>query len=270
MAKTTARPGTRRGSKAASCCVLVLLAIAALSWLAPSAYAQDTVTSQVSGTIDDTSGQVTGTVEDTTGTVTGTVDEVAGAVTDATKDTPGPVEDAIEIVEDTVDSVESSANKTTQGTQDTVNGVTTSVTDTNKDDPSGTSGGRQYVAGERLRRTELTWRERVEKQRSASAADKTSASEGLSAAALAAQLRAINVLSASDLARWAPVSASPSSNPLARLADVATEATKTLAFPFTLTLMVVGFLLIQGRVDGKDPKLALAPIDSEQDFLTFS
>jgi hypothetical protein len=43
---------------------------------------------------------------------------------------------------------------------------------------------------------------------------------------------------------------------------------KTVAFPLALILLVLGFLLIQGRIDRKEPKLVLAPIGSE--YLTFS
>ena len=43
---------------------------------------------------------------------------------------------------------------------------------------------------------------------------------------------------------------------------------RTLAFPLVLILLVVAFLLAQDRIDRKDPKLALAPVDA--DHLTFS
>lgn len=55
----------------------------------------------------------------------------------------------------------------------------------------------------------------------------------------------------------------------ADLVRQAAEATKQLAFPLALTLIVVAFLLVQGRVDRSDPKLALAPLDSEHDLLSF-
>lgn len=49
----------------------------------------------------------------------------------------------------------------------------------------------------------------------------------------------------------------------------AAEATKKLAFPLALSLLVVAFLMMQGRVDGRDPKLAYAPMDAEQELLSF-
>ena len=50
---------------------------------------------------------------------------------------------------------------------------------------------------------------------------------------------------------------------------VATEAAKTLAFPAALALLVVGFLMVQGRIGRKDPKLVLAPVDTTEESLTF-
>ena len=43
---------------------------------------------------------------------------------------------------------------------------------------------------------------------------------------------------------------------------------RTLAFPVILILLVIGFIVVQNRIDRKDPKLALAPVSA--DVLTFS
>lgn len=43
---------------------------------------------------------------------------------------------------------------------------------------------------------------------------------------------------------------------------------RTLAFPIVLIILVIGFVLVQDRVDRRDPKLALAPVAA--DHLTFS
>jgi hypothetical protein len=56
---------------------------------------------------------------------------------------------------------------------------------------------------------------------------------------------------------------------IARLARTAGEAVKTFAFPLSLTVLVVIFLLIQGEIDRRDPKLAFAPIDSSKDMVHF-
>ena len=43
---------------------------------------------------------------------------------------------------------------------------------------------------------------------------------------------------------------------------------RTLAFPIVLIILVIGFVLVQDRIDRRDPKLALAPVGA--DHLTFS
>ncbi|MFN2390326.1 MAG: hypothetical protein ABR575_12085 [Actinomycetota bacterium] len=60
-------------------------------------------------------------------------------------------------------------------------------------------------------------------------------------------------------------STSPGSDAVRR----AIEALTRLAFPLALALIVVAFLLLQGRFDRADPKLALAPVDPEHDLLAF-
>jgi hypothetical protein len=48
-----------------------------------------------------------------------------------------------------------------------------------------------------------------------------------------------------------------------RIADTAARAAKSLAIVLVLLLAAVGFVLIQGRLDKKDPRLALAPLQSD-------
>jgi hypothetical protein len=55
-----------------------------------------------------------------------------------------------------------------------------------------------------------------------------------------------------------------------RLAEAALEAAKAFAFPAILIGLMVGFVLVQNRIDHRDPKLALAPVSSEHDYLSFS
>lgn len=57
---------------------------------------------------------------------------------------------------------------------------------------------------------------------------------------------------------------------LAQIGRIAIEAAEGVAFPLALALMVGGFLMVQNRIDRRDPKLALAPIDSDNELLTFS
>ena len=58
-------------------------------------------------------------------------------------------------------------------------------------------------------------------------------------------------------------------NSLGHLAETAGTAVSRLAFPLLLILMVVAFLLIQGELDRRDPKLAAAPVDSRLDMVVF-
>jgi hypothetical protein len=56
---------------------------------------------------------------------------------------------------------------------------------------------------------------------------------------------------------------------LGRLLDSAGTAAKRLAFPLTLIIIVIVFLLVQGELDRRDPKLAKAAINSELDLVVF-
>ncbi|MDQ3914689.1 MAG: hypothetical protein M3323_05060, partial [Actinomycetota bacterium] len=55
----------------------------------------------------------------------------------------------------------------------------------------------------------------------------------------------------------------------AQLARTAGEAVQRFAFPLSLTVLVLVFLLIQGEIDRRDPKLAFAPVDSSKDMVYF-
>ena len=73
-----------------------------------------------------------------------------------------------------------------------------------------------------------------------------------------------------------PRTATPVTSPvveesvIAQIGRVAGEAIEKAAFPIALMLLVGGFLMVQNRIDRKDPKLALAPVDSERDLLIFT
>ncbi|HEV2757581.1 MAG TPA: hypothetical protein VG318_17590 [Actinomycetota bacterium] len=69
----------------------------------------------------------------------------------------------------------------------------------------------------------------------------------------------------------APETSSPNAfaRSLAQLASTAGEAVQRFAFPLSLTILVLVFLLIQGEIDRRDPKLAFAPVDSSKDMVYF-
>jgi hypothetical protein len=51
--------------------------------------------------------------------------------------------------------------------------------------------------------------------------------------------------------------------------DEAIEAARLIAFPLALALAVAAFLLVQDRLDRRDPKLRLAPVESLSGTVTF-
>jgi hypothetical protein len=56
---------------------------------------------------------------------------------------------------------------------------------------------------------------------------------------------------------------------LDRIAEGVTDAARRFAFPMTVAGLAALFLLVQGRLDRRDPKLATAPIDSRDDVVSF-
>lgn len=58
-------------------------------------------------------------------------------------------------------------------------------------------------------------------------------------------------------------------SPLEQLIQNIGDVLPRIAFPIALLILVAAFIVIQGRVDKSDPKLALAPIDVDQEYLSF-
>ena len=54
-----------------------------------------------------------------------------------------------------------------------------------------------------------------------------------------------------------------------RIARSISDVAQKIAFPLLLALIVGAFVVVQNRVDRKDPKLALAAIDADEDLLGF-
>jgi hypothetical protein len=57
--------------------------------------------------------------------------------------------------------------------------------------------------------------------------------------------------------------------PTVQPAAVAAVAT-TFGFPLALMLAVILFLLVQSRLDGRDPKLRAAPLTTAETYLAFA
>jgi len=61
----------------------------------------------------------------------------------------------------------------------------------------------------------------------------------------------------------------PLGSSIGNLARTAGKAVQEFAFPLTLAIAVLLFLLFQGELDRRDPKLAYAPVDSAKDMVSF-
>jgi hypothetical protein len=51
--------------------------------------------------------------------------------------------------------------------------------------------------------------------------------------------------------------------------EAATAVAQTFGFPLALMLAVLGFLIIQGRMDERDPKLRRAPLTAAETTVLF-
>jgi hypothetical protein len=56
---------------------------------------------------------------------------------------------------------------------------------------------------------------------------------------------------------------------LDRVAEGLADAAKRFAFPLAVAALVAAFLIVQGRIDRGDPKLAAAPVDGRDDVVQF-
>ena len=56
---------------------------------------------------------------------------------------------------------------------------------------------------------------------------------------------------------------------LDQVAEGLTDAARRFAFPLAVAALVAAFLIVQGRIDRRDPKLAAAPVDGRDDIVRF-
>ena len=281
---------TQSGGRKRALVGLTATALLGLGLFAPSASAQI-------GTVTDAVGSTTGSAGSTTGSVGSTAGSTTTKVTDTVKDTTAPVETTGGTVTETVDKVggtvdsntgtstyektKETVNNTTQGAADTVQKTAGTVGQTVED----TSGG--LVQNPNLNvENPLDRNKKGNKQGTGSKASGPASSKQGSPAARKAELAAAREARQNATDRMATVAAAERNRqpgPLAaasaivpqresflsNLGEAAREALEKAAFPLGLALMVGAFLMVQGRIDRKDAKLALAPIDSEQDLLSF-
>jgi hypothetical protein len=213
----------------------------------------------VGGVVD----TVTDTTEKTTDPVGGVVEDTGGAVGS------DPIEQAGKTISNTGKDAGETLNEAANGIGQTVDNTTGGLVNPDllvgdprdpkskgsrgNDGPSanqsGSGGPREAVKGDRFG---------LGAQRDGA----TSKRGALRAAEAKSRRESVILTNAS-------ASAPPRETFITQLADAAVEATKKLAFPLGLALMVGAFLMVQGRIDRKDAKLVLAPISSEQDLLSF-
>jgi hypothetical protein len=56
---------------------------------------------------------------------------------------------------------------------------------------------------------------------------------------------------------------------LDRIGGGLTDAARRFAIPLAVAALVAAFLIVQGRIDRRDPKLAAAPVDGRDDVVLF-
>jgi hypothetical protein len=185
------------------------------------------------------------------------VDCVVDKAKDVVDDAPETVEEVEETVEEVVSDPEGSVEKIVSDTKDAVNDTVKETVQppdapdsdvSGVDVPEGSSPGpdtSEKVRDDRARRP-----------------NKSSGSRGQQAeragtTRLPAGERNLVVASSETVSRVGPVAqGEPESGDLA-------EAARRFAFPLLLMALVAGYLFFQQRVDRRDPKLALAPMDTD-------
>lgn len=252
-----------------------------LALLAPIAHAQVGDLSGTVGTVTDTVGGVTGGGgggSTSGGTLTDTVDSVTdpvGGGTSDTSDTSDPLEGVKKTVGETVDTTNETVKETTsdptQTVTDTVGGVANEVNEktggtldpvTNtvtglapKDGKTKAGTTQSGPAGNRTART------REPAVLGTSFADALRADSKIIASGTSPALRDVQLAS----------SVTAAADSLAeQIGAIARAAADQMAFPALLIVIVIGFLMVQNHIDRRDPKLAMAPVDSEHDLLSFS
>jgi hypothetical protein len=242
------------------------------------------------GEVGDTVGEVGDTVGDTGGQVGDTVGDTGGQVGDTVGDTGGQVGDTIggpggDIVGDASEDVGNTVKDTTGKVGDTIADTGGEVEDTVGEVGGDTGGavGRLGGAtdgtaddlvggnvpgvgnageGPRFGAVSPGFAKNFFSDATGIGSQRAPSLGGPFGAADALDLSGTELVgSASDVA--APVG-------FEEFVQEALEAARQFAFPLVLTLLVGAYLMLQSRVDKRDPKLAMASVDPEEDLLSFS
>jgi hypothetical protein len=241
----------------------------------PVTDAVDAVTGGIGEVVDEVTGgvgeTVDGVVDEVTGgggTVGGVVDEVTGGggvggvVDDVTDGVTGPVEEALDTVNGAVDEVGgqlgNTAGEVAGRVGDAVDGLTGNGSVAPGAEPNVPGETGTTIAGGG--RTPGT-RDDVAGLRTALDAAAAVSPDGFYGSGAAAALPVPTVAGS-------PTDAGTPSL-VERIARSAADVAERIAFPLLLAFLVGGFVLVQNRLDRKDPKLALAALDAEEDLLGF-
>ncbi len=209
---------------------------------------------------------VTDAVEDAADPVEDAVEEPVEDVTDAVEDAADPVEDvtdpAVDTVEDTTDPLDDAIEPVTDAVTDVVDDVTASV-----DDAVDGSGG---TVGSGLGGDSKAEAPTFGTGDSGSAAGTGVGGDGVDGSETAPGRSTLPDATTFEAEPARASTKSPADSSL--LEDIVRNITGVatrLAFPLALALVVLAFLAVQDHLDRKDPKLALAPVDSLQEYMSF-
>lgn len=248
---------------------LLILSPAALAQLEPVGDTVKDVGDTVGDTVEDTTGTVGDTAGDTGGSVGETVDETTG--TDVGSTVGDTVKDVGDTVSETGGNAGNAVKDASNTTGDTVNEVTGTdtplgggdgATDGGGKDNGGNNGGGGTAGPKKDRKGDAV---KGNKFSPAGKRDKGKAQErGTSPIEVDAP-----VPTSEDLGESTQAAAFAPAFTVEEAIRQAAAAAKAFAFPLALTILVVGFMLIQNRVDKKDPKLALAAVDTADELLSF-
>jgi hypothetical protein len=209
------------------------------------------VVDSVTETVDDTVDTVTDTVEDTTEEVTGTVDETVDETVETVEEVVGPRQEGSE-------SSTGEGRGPAVGAPGTLDGEAGNPDTDPGNRPSGSSGGHDGGVTRTRGAPALPDRRRPGDGRA----------DGRISPSARGQTTEQQVIGLSPVRDEAVTAASASRHEDSILGRIA-EAARHAAFPLALALLVMGYIALQNRLDRKDPKLAAAAIDTEQNLMHF-
>jgi hypothetical protein len=211
---------------------------------------------------DDPIEEVIDAVDDIAGDVTGTENPIQETVEDVVKTIDDTVDDAEETVDDVVDRAGGRVNDVVDAVDEATGGAVGDVVGGgqggNGDPGTGAGPGARSPNEGSLTPNDLVMSRAHRRSQRAARDASLSAEPAMSSATTGTGQTETAVTT----------SAEPGLGE--RLREAALDASKKLAVPLALMLVVLGYLIAQYWADRKDPKLVLAPVDADHDLLSFS